>query len=248
MSGFFAVYRRELLAAWVTPIAWGLLVAFLLIQGLSFSLMVSHFANLTSATLDHGPVQAYFGGSFFLIVSLLLICPVLTMGTFAEERKSGTIEALLTAPVTTSAVVWGKYLSTLTTYLILWVPTVLYVFIISDTGDFVWQKVASSYLGVFLVGAGYLAVGVLMSALSRSQLLAAVLTVLVVFGLFIVGFGAYVFPPGVFREVCAYVSMNAQMAEFSKGVVDARRVTFDVTLTLLSLFLTVRAVEGWRHG
>ena len=246
MNGFFAIYRRELLSAWVTPIAWGLLVAFLLIQGLSFSLMVSHFANLQQMTLDTGPVQAYFGGSFFLILSLVLICPVLTMAAFAEERRSGTIEALMTAPVSTAGVVLGKYFAVLTTYVILWIPTILYVVILSDTGNVVWQKIAASYLGVFGVGAGYLAIGLFMSALTRSQLLAAVLSVLVVFGLFILGFGEYVFPPGPLRDVSSYISMNAQMAEFSKGVVDLRRIVFDLTVVALPLFLTTRWVESWR--
>ena len=95
MSGLLALLKKELLSLWVTPVAWGLLVVFLLIQGLSFSLMVAHFVNLSQLSFDYGPVQAYFGGSTFLVSSLLLICPVLTMGTFAEERRSGTIEALI---------------------------------------------------------------------------------------------------------------------------------------------------------
>ena len=98
MSGALAIFRRELLGLWVTPLAWVMLVVFLLIQGLSFYSIVVHVSSMTSASIDSGPVQAYFGQSIFLLVSLLLVCPALTMRVFAEERKSGTIEALLYAP------------------------------------------------------------------------------------------------------------------------------------------------------
>lgn len=248
MNGFYAIYRRELLSAWVTPIGWGLMVAFLFIQGAFFSLLVAHFANLQQSTpgMDSGPVQAYFGESSLLLSCLLVLCPVLTMGVFAEERRSGTIEALLTAPVSTSGVVLGKYLAVLTTYMILWVPTVLYVVILSDTGEVVWSTIASSYLGIFGISAGYLAVGVFMSSLTRSQLLAAFLSFVVLIFLFVLGLGQYVFEPGMLREISGYVSASTQMREFSTGVVDLRRIVLDVSIVGFWLFMTTRWVESWR--
>ena len=246
MSGFTAVYRREMLSLWVTPLAWVLLVVFLLIQGLSFYSLVVHISKVAQISVDSGPVQAYFGQSIFLIISLLLLCPALTMRVFAEERRSGTIESLLTAPVTATAVVAGKYFAALTTYVAMWAPTLLYVLILKNTGTIDWSVVGSSYLGVCAIGAGYLAVGTLTSAMTRSQLMALVLTVLVQFGLFILGIGEYIFDPGPLREICSHVSVLSQMEELSKGVVDLRRLVFDVTLIALPLFLTVRVVESWR--
>ena len=79
MSGLIAIYRREMLSLWVTPLAWVLLVVFLLLQGLSFYSIVLHITNLSEVSIDNGPVQAYFGQSIFLLVSLLLLCPALTM-------------------------------------------------------------------------------------------------------------------------------------------------------------------------
>ena len=105
MSGFLAIYRREMLSLWVTPLAWVLLVVFLLLQGIDL-LLASSFTSRASpsSSVETGPVQAYFGQeSIFLLMSLLLVCPALTMRAFAEERRSGTIETLLTAPVTPSA-------------------------------------------------------------------------------------------------------------------------------------------------
>ncbi len=118
------------------------------------------------------------------------------MRAFAEERRSGTIEALLTTPLTAVAVVFGKYAALLLTYMAMWLPTLLYVFVLRDTGAVDWPVVASSYLGLTLLGAFFLAVGVLMSCLTQSQLVAMLLTTLSLFGLFILGIGERVFDPG----------------------------------------------------
>jgi ABC-2 type transport system permease protein len=248
MSGMVAVFKREMLSLWVTPLAWVLLFIFLLLQGASFYQIVLHFASFANMTIDQGPVQAYFGQSFFLVLSLLLVCPALTMRLFAEEQKSGTIEALLTAPVTALGVVLGKYLATLTTFVLMWMPTVLYVVMLRNTGDVDWHVVATSYGGVVGVGAGYLAVGTLMSAMTRSQLVAMMLSAMVIFGILILGVGERIFDPGPLRELCTHVSVLSQMDELSKGIVDLRRVVFDVTLTVFPLFLTVRTVDSWRWG
>ena len=248
MSGFAAVYRREMLSMWVTPLAWVLWVAFLVLQGGTYYSIVAHFASIAQLGLDTGPVQAYFGQSVFLPLLLLLICPALTMRSFAEERRSGTIETLLTAPVTPSGVVLGKYLATLSTYVVFWAPTVLYIVILRDTGNIDWPVVGSSYLGIFLVGASYLAIGTLMSAMTRSQLIALMLTIFVLFGLFILGIGQYIFEPGLLHSICSHVSVQTQLEELSQGVVDLRRLVFNGSVVALALFMAVRIVDSWRWG
>jgi len=249
MNGFLAVLRRELLSLWVTPLAWVLLTVFLLLQGIIFYSIVLHYSSMTDLALESGPVQAYFGqDSILLLMSLLLVCPALTMRSFAEERRSGTIEALLTAPVTPSAVVLGKYTAVLVTYALMWAPTVLYVLILRKTGVVDWGAVGASYLGLLGVGGAYLALGLLMSAMSKSQLVALLLTVGALFGLFILGIGEYIFEPGLLQEVSGHVSMASQMEEFSRGLIDLRRVVFDLSLCVTSLFVTVRVVDSWRWG
>jgi len=248
VTAFLAVYRREMLALWVTPLAWVLLFIFLLLQGLSFNQILLHYASFSNVSLDQGPVQAYFGQSLFLVLSLFLVCPALTMRLFAEEQKSGTIECLLTAPITATQVVLAKYAATLTTFVLMWLPTVLYIVILRDTGAMDFRVVASSYLGVLGVGAGYLAVGTLMSTLTRSQLVAMMLSALVIFGLFTLGIGERIFEPGPLRELCAHVSVLSQVDEMSKGIVDLRRLVFDASLVILPLFIAVRVVDAWRWG
>ncbi|MBN2192037.1 MAG: ABC transporter permease [Polyangiaceae bacterium] len=248
MSGLFPIFRREMLSLWVTPLAWVLVTVFLLLQGISYALVVRHLAAAPAVSVDAGPVQAYFGQSVFLIISLLLLCPGLTMRVFAEERRSGTIESLLTAPVTPAAVVLGKYLAVLVTYALMWAPTVLYVVILRNTGGIDWHVVGTCYLGVLAIGAGYLALGVLMSSLTRSQLVAFLLTVAIEFGLFIFGIGEYIFDPGFWLDLSTHVSVFSQMDELSKGIVDLRRLTFDGSLIALPLFVTARVVDSWRWG
>jgi ABC-2 type transport system permease protein len=249
VKGFFAVYRRELLSLWVTPLAWVLLTVFLLLQGAIFNSIVTHFSSMPDVSVDTGPLQAYFGQeSIFLIMTLLLVCPALSMRVFAEERRSGTIEALLTAPVTPAGVVLGKYGALLSTYVLIWAPTLLYVVILRKTGVVDWGVVGSSYLGLFGIGAAYLSVGTLMSAMTKSQLVALLLTVFFEFGLFILGVGEYIFEPGPLRDICAHVSMMSQMEDFSKGIVDLRRVVFDGSLVGVGLFVTTRVVDSWRWG
>jgi len=247
VTGLWTIYRREMLGLWVTPLAWVLLVVFLILQGTIFYSIVLHFATLPEISVDTGPVQAFFGQeSFLLLLSLMLICPALTMRTFAEERRSGTIETLLTTRVEPAAVVLGKYFAVLTTYALIWAPTFLYVVILRKTGSVDFNVVGTSYLGLFGIGASYLAIGVLMSTLTRSQLVALLLTIFAVFGLFVLGIGEYVFEQQPFQALAAHVSMASQMEDFSKGIVDARRVVFDLSIVGLCLFQSVRVVDSWR--
>jgi ABC-2 type transport system permease protein len=248
MRGFWPIFKRELFALFVTPLAWVLITAFLLMQGVHFFLIVANFASPTASAGDSDPIQAFFGQTMLLYLPLLFICPLLTMRLFAEERRSGTIEALLTAPVGTAGVVTGKYAAAFATYLAMWAPTLLYVLIVGRTAEIDWRVVASSYLAIAGVGAGYLAIGTMTSALTQSQLMAAVLSATAVIVLFMIGIGEFIVEDGPVREACAYVSLWSKMNDFSKGIIDLRRLVFDGTLVLLPLFITVRAVEAWRWG
>ena len=249
MRSFFPIYKRELFAFFVTPLAWVLMCVFLLVQGMHFYLLVDHFSNQTGLASDQTPLQAFFGNTVLLYLILFLLVPAMTMRLFAEERRSGTIESLMTAPVSSAAVVLAKYASALTTYIAMWAPTVLYLVILRRTGEIDWHVAGASYLGVGLVGAGYLSIGLLMSALTKSQFLALVMTAMVILMLFILGIGEFVTRPGTWmHEVCSHVSIWAHMNDFASGIVDSRRLVFYGTLIVLPLFITTRAVDAWRWG
>lgn len=251
MTAFWPIFKRELFAFFVTPLAWVLIVVFLLVQGLHFFLLVDHFSAAVDSGVagDETPLSAFFGNTVLLYLVLLVLVPPMTMRLFAEERRSGTIETLMTAPVSSVAVVLAKYAAVLTTYVAMWAPTVLYLVILGKTGTLDWRAAASAYLGVFLVGAGYLSLGLCASALTRSQFLAMLWTALVLLVLFILGIGEFVTRDGTtMHAVCAHVSVWGHMNDFASGIVDSRRIVFYATLVVLPLFVATRAVEAWRWG
>jgi ABC-2 type transport system permease protein len=214
-----------------------------------FFLLVDHFASAGQQISDQTPLQAFFGNTVLLYLVLFLLIPPMTMRLFAEERRSGTIESLMTAPVSSLGVVLAKYAAVLTTYVAMWVPTVLYLVILRQTGDIDWNVAASAYLGVLLVGGGYLSLGMLMSAITKSQFLALVLTAMVILALFILGVGEFVTRDGtLMHDICSHVSVWAHMNDFASGVVDSRRLVFYGSLIVLPFFVTVRAVDAWRWG
>lgn len=251
MRSFWPIYKRELFAFFVTPLAWVLISVFLLVQGMHFFLLVDHFASMgqMQPATDQTPIQAFFGNTVLLYLVLFILVPPMTMRVFAEERRSGTIETLMTAPVSSAAVVLAKYAAVLTTYVAMWAPTTLYIVILRRTGEVDLGVAASAYLGVFLVGASYLALGLLMSAVTKSQFLALIMTALVIMGLFILGVGEFVTREGtLMHDVCANVSVWAHMNDFASGIVDSRRLAFYGILTFVPLFISVRAVDAWRWG
>jgi ABC-2 type transport system permease protein len=155
----------------------------------------------------------------------------------------------MSAPVSSAAVVLAKYAAVLTTYVAMWLPTILYLVILGRTGALDWRAAASAYLGVLIAGAGYLAVGVCASALTHSQLLAMVWTALVLLVLFILGIGEFVTREGsTMHAICAYVSVWGHMNDFASGIVDSRRIVFYGSMIVLPLFVTTRTVEAWRWG
>jgi ABC-2 type transport system permease protein len=247
MRGFWPIYKRELFAFFVTPVAWVAMSAFLVVQGLHFLSVLANFAAFTELSVESGPVQTFFGQTVFLYLPLFFVCPVLTMRLFAEERRSGTIEPLLTAPVTSAGVVMGKYAAVLTGYLAMWSPTLLYMWTVSSVGYVDWNVVGTSYLAVVSVGAGYLAVGVLTSCLTKSQLSAALVSGMVIIAMFIIGIGGeFILEEGPARDISSYLSVWSQMNDFSRGIIDSRRLVFNATTVLLPLFIAVRAVDAWR--
>jgi len=249
MRSFWPVYKRELFAFFVTPLAWVLILVFLVVQGMHFFLLVDHFARTPEVTGDETPLSAFFGNTVLLYLVLFMLVPPMTMRLFAEERRSGTIEMLMTAPVSSTAVVLAKYAAALTTYAAMWLPTLLYLVILARTGPLDWRAAASAYTGVGLVGAGYLSLGLCASALTRSQFLAMVWTALVLLVLFILGIGEFVTRDGtLMHAVCSHVSVWAHMNDFASGIVDSRRLVFYGTLIVLPLFVATRAVDAWRWG
>ncbi len=247
MKGLAAILQRELRAYFFSPLAYIVAALLLLVNGAVFWVIVSYL-NDPRAGGSSTPLELFFGQTLFFWLVLLFVAPVLTMRLLSEERRSGSIEVLMTAPVTEGQVVVGKYLAALVFYVFLWLPTVTYALLLSRHSEVDWGPVASGYLGIFGIGALLLAAGVLASSLSRSQLVAAVLTFAIAGPLFAIGFLEFLFTSQVAQEVFTYMSLPRHMEEFSRGIVDSRRLVYYVSASALFLFFASRALAArkWR--
>jgi ABC-2 type transport system permease protein len=247
VTAILTIARREIVSFFVSPIAYVVLTVWLLIFGAVFYLLASFFA---SQGPDGGAslLEAFFGGTTLFWLSLLVFAPVLTMRLLAEERSSGTIEPLMTAPVSELQIVLGKYLAAMVFWIVLWVPTLSYVWLASGTGKDVidWGTIGATYLGLFCIGLLYMAVGLFMSAVARNQIVAAMLTFLVLGGLFVLGLFSYATLDDTQRAVLEYVGLWTQMGAFSKGIVDTRYLVYDLSLAGLALFMSVRVLQANR--
>lgn len=246
MSGLWATFLRELRSYFFSPLAYMVAAFFLLVNGIIFGIIVGY---LSDPTFPAGrPLDYFFGGTWLFWLILIAVVPLLTMRLLSEERRSGSIEVLMTAPVTETHVVVGKYLAALAFYIFLWLPTVLYAGIVEAYSEVDWATVASGYLGLFLVGAMFLALGTFASAMSKSQLIAAILTFALILGFFCVVFLEGLVNGELAKQVAGYLSVRQRMQDFSMGIVDTRGVVYTLSITVFFLFLTIKALEAkkWR--
>ena len=247
MKSAWVVLRRELASFFVSPLAYVVLTAWLVWNGVVFWVLTEFYARNAVSSGASTPLSGFFGGSALFFIPLLVFVPVLTMRLIAGEKQSGTIETLMTAPVSETSVIFGKYGASLVMWCALWLPTVVYAWIMSQHGSVDWGAMTSSYFGVFCLGAYFMGVGLLMSALAPTQIIAAVLSFAALGVLFTVGIGEFVLD-GTAREVCAYLSMWGHMQSFAKGVVDTRYLVFDLSVAVLAVGLSIGALKARRHG
>jgi ABC-2 type transport system permease protein len=246
MNAAYSIAKREVFSYFVSPVAYVVSLVWLVWCGLQYYVLTGMYAGAPALGASGSPLSAFFGGSVLFFIPLLVFAPVLTMRLLAEERHTGTIEPLLTAPVTTLDVVLGKYAAALVFWITLWVPTLIYVWQTSFFGTVDLGAVASSYLGVFGIGLYYMAIGLAMSALAKNQITAALLTFLVLSVLFVGGLLSFIESFAAKRELIDYISLWGHMQAFSKGIVDTRFLVFDASVAFLFVYLAYRALEGRR--
>jgi ABC-2 type transport system permease protein len=249
MRTAWAIYKRELIGSFCSPLAYAVLVSFLVFNGVVFYFFMDLSATNPSLSGTRGPLQLFFGSTILSALTLMMFAPALTMRAFAEERRSRTIETLLTAPVGDVSVVVGKFFGALTVYVALWIPTFLYVLVVKRYGAVDYGALASAYTGVLFVGGAFLAIGLLMSSLARSQVTAFVMSFAVIGGvMFALGLGRYVTTDESAQRFFSYVNLWEHMEHFSVGMVDSRTLVYYGSVIVLTLSLTVRALAGQREG
>lgn len=247
MRKTWAIIRRELIAYFSSPLAYIVMTAFLLMQGYIFYLIVSFLNNPQTPAMT--PLRLFFGGTIFFWLFLLFVVPVITMRLIAEERRSGTIEVLLTSPVTEAQVIVGKFAAAMLFYIALWLPTILYVVVLKRHSEIDLGPVLSGYVGVLLLGFLFLAVGTLASTLTNNQLIAAIIAFAAMVALFSIGLVEQLLMSTSFlKSALATMNLWTQMDDFAKGIVDTRHVVYQLSLGVLFLFLAAKSLEikKWR--
>lgn len=238
------IARRELAAYFLSPVSYLIATLFLLVQGYSFWLFVR---ILNDHPAQHGAVlQYFFGGTVLFWLFVMFLAAVITMRLVAEERRSGTLEPLLTAPVGEPSVVVGKYLGALGFYAALWIPTLLYVVLLRAYAPADVGPIAAGYFGTLLVSSSALAIGLFFSTVTRNQILAAVLSFVTLSLLLLLGpLGRMVASPAL-QAIFSYIDLFAHMDELGRGIVDSRRVVYHLGWIAVALFAAARALAAGR--
>jgi ABC-2 type transport system permease protein len=234
---------RELASFFLSPLAWVVLALFLLFHGYLLHVTLTATDGDVEATL-----RSLLGGAGFWL-SLFLLAPALTMRQFAEERRTGTLETLLTAPVGDAQVVAGKFLGAFLFYALLWTAWLaLPALILLLGGSPDLGALAARLAGVLLAGAAFLAAGLFASSLTSSQAIAASTSAVLLILLSLLSFAARWLPEGALRRAAEEAGFLRHLEDFARGIVDLRHVAYYVTFTLFFLFLTVRSLESrrWR--
>src|SRR4051812_32388763 len=250
MKKFYVLLSREVRSYFYSPIAYVVMVFFLIVSGVDFYFQLS-FMNQRQISYT---VQEAFFNSVFFWFAFVLIFPLITMRLFAEEFKLGTIEPLMTAPVRDWQVVLAKFFGALAFYLVLWLPTLLYFWIFQSITH---QPAAGSrgayfgaYLMLLLLGMFYISIGCLASALTKNQIVAAVISFCVITLHFFSGLLSFILQEvsSSTRQLLGYFSAIEQMGTLSRGEIDTRPMVLYVTMTILMLTLTHQAFQSrkWR--
>jgi len=256
MRNILAIVERELRAYFTSPIAYVVLTIFVFLSGLFFRsilaqvLQMGLMSQLQAQQL--GPRAMDMPGMITrgflstMSVILLFVMPMLTMGLFAEEKKRGTIELLLTAPLTDLQVVLGKFFAGVTFFLILllttWIQTgMLYLYSTPASGP-----IFTAYLGLLLYGLALIAIGLFISTLTENQIIAAVLSFGTIMVLWLVDVLANNADSTSGKAVLTYLSILSHLDDFMKGVLSTSHIIFYMSLMLVALFLTYRSIDSLR--
>ena len=261
MRNFWAVYIRELKSYFVSPIFYIVATVFMITVGNTFKDSFFSFATATMRLLQH---ITNYGGNIqlmnvntvmintvtFMNFIFLLIVPLLTMRLYAEEKKNGTMELLMTSPITTTQVLLGKFFSCLTIYTIMMMMTMAFNVIMSvySQGKLDWGPVFSAYFGTFLLGSTLISIGMFFSSLTENQIVAAALTVTFSMGLWLLIYTANFLKPPL-NDFVRYLSIIEHLDSFAIGYLGIKHVIYFMSMTVFWLTITGMTVESarWRQ-
>jgi ABC-2 type transport system permease protein len=255
MRGTIAIFKKELSVTFSSSIFYAGTFVFLLVSGYFFYSNAAVFALLSlqargnpflaeKLNLSDMLVKPLFGQ---ISIVLLLMLPLLTMRTYAEEKKLGTIELLFTYPISDLAVLSGKFLACICILLTMLSGTIPSLLLLETFSNLDWGMILSGYLGVVLMGASFIALGIFMSSLTENQIIAAVLSFGFLLLFWLIGWAKVIAGPE-FGPVLEQISLVVHLDGFIRGLIDTRDVVFYLIFMFFWLFLTLRVLNSrfWR--
>jgi gliding motility-associated transport system permease protein len=247
-----AIAQKELRSYFSSPMAYIVIGFFLLPFGVFFYLYLTAFVRQSMQ-------MAQFGGAMNInlqvvryvlqnsSVIILFIMPMITMRTYSEEKRSGTIELLLTSPVSDVEIILGKFFGAFGLYAAMLAATLLYIGVLFVYGNPEWRPLVAGYLGLLLMGGAFLSLGLLISSTTNNQIVAGVVTFVVFLMLWIIGWFADSAGPTI-GPITSFLSITEHFDDFSKGIIDTKHVIYYLSLITFGLFMTSKSVdtERWR--
>ncbi|HET7258664.1 MAG TPA: ABC transporter permease [Candidatus Acidoferrum sp.] len=252
MRNVWIIWQKELRSYFVSPIAYLLLAMFAVIFGFFFWNIVGYFVFTGMESQMRGemfpmnineqvirPLLSNVG-----VIGLFFI-PMITMRLFSEEKRSGTIELLVTSPVRDGEIILGKWLAALSLYGVLLLLTALNFVFLFKYGNPDWKPLAIGYLGLLLQAGALLAIGMFISTLTKNQIIAGAATFGVCLLLWVLEWVSG-YETATWAQVLSYLSVVTHIGSFSKGLLDSKDAVYYVTLTFLGIFFTARSLESLR--
>ncbi len=247
------IMKKELRLYFTTPVAYGVMFSFLLVMGYFFAQIFSFYtmASMQAAmnpqmgrdlNVTDSVLRPLFSN---MSVILLLLMPLVTMRLFAEERRSGTIELLLTYPVRDGAVLLGKYLAAVMLFVVMLLLTLLYPAMVMYFTRVEWGPLLTGYVGLLLMGATFIAVGVCISSFFENQIMAGTVTFMVLLMFWVIGWSADA-AGGIWKTILSELSIIEHFDTFAKGIFDTKDVIYYLNFTILALFIGLKSLEARR--
>jgi len=255
VRNILAIAGKDIRSQFVSPIAYVVLTGFLLLGGWFFFNLLSRFNYLLQLYLSFRNPEAMqqLNLNDFVIAPLLqnlsvvlvILVPVITMRSFAEEKRSGTYELLMTSPLSVTEIVLGKFLGAFVFMLVMLLLTGIYPLILLSYGNPEVGVILGGFLGLLLLSTAFLSVGLLTSSLTENQIIAAVTCLVVLLLLYVISWPAET-AGETMGAVLRYLSLTEHFGEMIKGVIDTKDIVYFISVIVLALFLTQRSVESLR--
>jgi ABC-2 type transport system permease protein len=254
LSNVLAIAQKELKGYFASPIAYVVIGFFALMFGYFYWALLGFFVEQSARMmgLQGGPTQnvnEQMIRPVFMNASVLLLftLPMVTMRTYSEEKRSGTIELLLTSPLTDFQIIMGKFLGAMGLYAAMLAVTFIHLGVLWAFGSPEWKPLVTGYLGLLLMGGCFVSIGLLISSLTRNQIVAGFVTFAVFLMLWVINWVGPFMGPRV-QAVLDYLSITTHLDDFTRGIVDTRHLVYYVSFIAFGLFLTARSVdsERWR--